>query len=173
VVRGREHAPDRGASAAAPLVIDVDATLVTAHRRWNWPHRRIPRGFGFHPLWTFADHGAEGTGEPLSCLLRKGNAGSNTALDDISVVRAALAQLPGHRPGTRAGRKVLVRTDGAGSSHEFLNWLTGQRLSDSVGFALPADVAATWTTCPPRDGARPATPTVTPATGRGSPTSPV
>jgi len=33
---------------------------------------------------------------------------------------------------------VLIRTDGAGSSHRFLEWLTIQRLSYSVGFALPS-----------------------------------
>lgn len=48
-------------------------------------------------------------------LLRPGNAGSNTATDHIAVIRAALAQLPPHRPGTRPGRRVLVRTDGAGA----------------------------------------------------------
>ncbi len=61
----------------------------------------------------------------------------NTAVDHIAVTRAALAQLPGHQAGRRPGRQVLIRTDGAGSSHAFLNWLTGQRLSYSVGFALP------------------------------------
>jgi len=64
------------------------------------------------------------------------------------VVRAALAQLPSHRRGTRAGRKVLVRADGAGSTHEFLNWLTGQRLSYSVGFSLPASIAGLLATIP-------------------------
>ena len=72
----------------------------------------------------------------------------NTAADHITVVRAALAQLPGHRPGTRPGRKVLVRTDGAGSSHEFLGWLSGQRLSYSVGFTLPTDFADTVNAVP-------------------------
>jgi len=48
-----------------------------------------------------------------------------------------LAQLPGHRAGTRPGRKVLVRVDGAGSTHAFVSWLTRQRLSYSVGFSLP------------------------------------
>jgi hypothetical protein len=138
-----KHAPDHGISAKAPVVIDVDATLVTAHSEKELAAPTYKRGFGFHPLWTFADHGAQGTGEPLSCLLRKGNAGSNTAVDHVTVVRAALAQLPGHRPGTRPGRKVLIRTDGAGSSHEFLSWLTAQRLSYSVGFALPTNFAAT------------------------------
>ena len=95
------------------------------------------RGFGFHPLCAFVDHGAQGTGEMIAVALRPGNAGSNTATDHIAVTRAALAQLPGHRPGRRPGRRVLIRTDGAGSSHAFLEWLTAQRLSYSVGFALP------------------------------------
>ncbi|MBA3279539.1 MAG: IS1380 family transposase [Geodermatophilaceae bacterium] len=161
-----QHAPDHRASADAPVVIDVDATLVTAHSEKEQAAPTFKRGFGFHPLWAFADHGGDGTGEPLSCLLRKGNAGSNTAADHITVVRAGLAQLPGHRPGTRPGRKVLIRTDGAGSTHEFLNWLSGQRLSYSVGFTLPTDFADTIDTIPahgwtaaydadgrPRDGA--------------------
>ena len=60
---------------------------------------------GFHPLWSFVDHGAAGTGEPLSVMLRPGNAGSNTAADHIVVIKGALAQLPGHRPGpARAAR---------------------------------------------------------------------
>jgi hypothetical protein len=73
------------------------------------------RGFGFHPLWAFVDHGADGTGEPLSFLLRKRNAGSNTAADHITVVKAAFAQLPGYRFGRRPGRTVLIRADGAGA----------------------------------------------------------
>ncbi len=54
------------------------------------------------------------TGEPLSFLLRAGNAGSNTATDHITVIRDALAQLPCTARGGRVGRKVLIRTDGAG-----------------------------------------------------------
>ena len=105
-----EHAPDHGIDADRPLLIDTDATLVTAHSDKDQAAPTFKRGFGFHPLWAF-DHGAEGTGEPLSCLLRKGNAGSNTALDHIAVVKAALAQLPSRRSGTRPGRKILIRTD--------------------------------------------------------------
>jgi len=99
------------------------------------------RGFGFHPLCAFVDHGADGTGEPLAVLLRAGNAGSNTASDHIAVIRDALAQLPGHRPGTRAGRKVLIRADAAGCTHDVLAWMAGQRLSYSVGFTLPHNTA--------------------------------
>ena len=67
-----EHAPDHGIDADRPLLIDTDATLVTAHSDKDQAAPTFKRGFGFHPLWAFVDHGAEGTGEPLSCLLRKG-----------------------------------------------------------------------------------------------------
>jgi hypothetical protein len=132
-----EHAPDHGVDATAPLVIDVDATLVTSHSEKEQAAPTFKRGFGHHPLCAFVDHGPEGSGEPLAVLLRPGNAGSNTAADHIAVARSALAQLPGHRPGARPGRKVLIRTDGAGASHKFLNWCHGQRLSYSIGFGLP------------------------------------
>jgi hypothetical protein len=97
------------------------------------------RGFGFHPLTAFVDHGPDGTGEALVILLRPGNAGSNTATDHIAVIRQALAQLPGQRPGHRPGRKVLIRTDGAGGTRRLIEWLTGRRLSYSVGFTLPVN----------------------------------
>jgi hypothetical protein len=47
--------------------------------------------YGHHPLTAFADHGAEGGGEPLAVMLRAGNAGSNTAADHIEAARLALA----------------------------------------------------------------------------------
>jgi hypothetical protein len=134
-----EHAPGHGAKASAPLVIDVDATLVTAHSEKEAAAPTFKRGFGHHPLWAFVDHGAEGTGEPLAFLLRAGNAGSNTVADHKAVIRAALAQLPG---GSSQGKKVLVRIDGAGGTHELLAWLTRRRLSYSVGFSLPGDLAS-------------------------------
>ena len=132
-----EHAPDHAVDAAAPLTIDIDATLITSHSEKESAAPTFKRGFGHHPLCAFVDHGPEGSGEPLAVLLRAGNAGSNTAADHITVARAALAQLPGHRPGGRPGRKILIRTDGAGATHAFLDWLHGQRLSYSIGFGLP------------------------------------
>jgi hypothetical protein len=36
---------------------------------------------------------------------------------------------------------VLVRSDAAGGTHGFVEWLAGQRLSYSVGFNLPFDTA--------------------------------
>ena len=89
-----ECAPDHGIDAGQPLVIDVDATLVTAHSDKEGAAPTFKRGSGHHPLWASADHRPEGTGAPLSVLLRPGNAGSNTAADQIGVIRAALRQLP-------------------------------------------------------------------------------
>jgi hypothetical protein len=134
-----EQAPDHGRNASTPLVIDVDATLVTAHSEKESAAPTFKRGFGFHPLWAFVDHGAEGTGEPLAFLLRAGNAGSNTVVDHKTVIAAALAQLPG---GHARGKKVLIRVDGAGGTHELLAWLTQRRLSYSVGFSLPGDLTS-------------------------------
>jgi hypothetical protein len=135
-----KHAPDHDTDAAHPLVVDVDATLVTAHSEKEGAAATFKKGYGHHPLWAFVDHGPDGTGEPLAALLRPGNAGSNTAGDHITVIRAALRQLPGHRTGHRHGRKVLIRVDGAGASHELLDWLHAHRLSYSVGFGLTQDL---------------------------------
>jgi hypothetical protein len=138
----------------------VDATLVTSHSEKECAAPTFKRGFGFHPLWAFCDHGAAGTGEPLAFGLRAGNAGSNTVADHQAVIGAALAQLPGGHP---RGKKVLVRIDGAGGTHELIAWLTRRRLSYSVGFSLPGDLesiqaklasvpAAAWTPAYDSDG---------------------
>jgi hypothetical protein len=136
------HAPNHAASARTPLIVDLDATLVGSHSEKEQAAPTYKKGFGFHPLWSFVDHGAAGTGEPLSVQLRPGNAGSNTATDHIAVIKDALAQLPGHRLGRRTGRKVLIRTDSAGCTHKVLTWMAGQRLSYSVGFPLPHNTSS-------------------------------
>lgn len=130
-----KNAPDHDITAQHPIIIDLDATLVTAHSEKEHAAPTYKRGFGFHPLLAFVDHGHAGTGEPLAAVLRAGNAGSNTATDHIEVTRRAFAQLP-NTTGARPGKKVLVRTDGAGASHAYLSWLHGQRVSYSIGFGL-------------------------------------
>ena len=72
-------------------------------------------------MTAWADHGADGNGEPLAIVLRPGNAGSNTAADHIEAAGLALAQLPG-----QLRRKVLIRADSGGGTHEFLTWLTAR-----------------------------------------------
>lgn len=135
-------APTAAVSQADPLIIDIDATLITSHSE-NKEHAKptYKRGFGFHPLTAFVDHGPGGTGEPVALLLRPGNAGANTAADHITVTRNALAQLP---TGHRSGRKTLIRTDSAGGTHAYLEWLSkqSQSLSYSVGFGFTTTMAA-------------------------------
>ena len=101
-----DHSPAAQASAKAPLVIDLDATLINVHSEKERPHRRSNTGSGYHPLCAFLDHGQAGTGEPLAIALRPGDAGSNTASDHITVTRQALAR--SHQPcvpGTGGARR--------------------------------------------------------------------
>nr|WP_259559731.1 transposase [Brachybacterium sillae] len=74
------HSPAAGVSAKNPLVVDLDATLINVHSEKEQGAPTFKRGFGYHPLCAFLDHGSEGTGEPLAIHLRPGNAGSNTAV---------------------------------------------------------------------------------------------
>ena len=138
------------------LIVDIDATLVDCHSEREWAAPAFKRGFGFHPILAFADHGPAGTGTPLAAILRPGNAGSNTAADHVAVLAAALAQLD---PAQRA--TVLVRADSAGGTKEFTAHLAGAGLAYSVGFAgylpylkaaidaVPADA---WVPALDRDG---------------------
>jgi hypothetical protein len=135
------RAPDHGVDADDPLTVDLDATLVTAHSGKESAAPTYKRGFGFHPLCAFADHGPGGTGEPLAIGLWPGNAGANKATDHIAVVKDALAQLP-IDAGYRVGRKVLIRTYAGGGTHDLLNYLTKRRLAYSIGFGLTETIAA-------------------------------
>ena len=120
------------------IVVDIDATLVTAHSEKENAAPTWKKTFGFHPLAAFADHGAAGSGEALAIMLRPGNAGSNTASEHMEVVRLALAQLP-----ARLRRRVLIRTDSGGGTHDFLAWLAspGRRLHYSAGLTITDDIA--------------------------------
>jgi hypothetical protein len=139
--RAGQHAPDHGIDADHPLIIDLDATLLEAHSEKEHAAPTFKKGFGFHPLGSWVDHGPAGTGEPLAMLLRAGNAGSNTAADHKTVLAAALDLLP-CQPGYRVGRKVLVRTDSAGGTHEFVRYCHQRRLQYSIGFGLTQTTAA-------------------------------
>ena len=129
-----DQAPDHGRSAKKPLIIDIDATLVTAHSEKEQAKPTYKRGFGFHPLMAFIDHGPDGTGEAAAAILRPGNAGSNTAADHITLTQKILQQVPGI--GSRPGKSILIRTDSAGGTHDFIDFLARRRLSYSVGFPL-------------------------------------
>ncbi|MGO9081754.1 MAG: IS1380 family transposase [Streptosporangiaceae bacterium] len=96
------------------LVIDMDATLVTASSDKEGAAPTWKKGYGFHPLGAWLAN----TRECLAMLLRPGNAGSNTFTDHKEVLAAALRQVP-----ARFRRKILVRVDGAGASHDLVKHL--------------------------------------------------
>jgi hypothetical protein len=123
------------------IVMDLDATLVVSHSE---KHRAAPtykRSFGHHPMFVYLD----GTEEALAAMLRAGNAGSNTASDQITVVDDALAQLP---VATRAadpehGEWMLLRADSASCTHEFASALRARAVEFSIGFPLTEEVTRT------------------------------
>jgi Transposase DDE domain group 1 len=119
------------------IPVDIDATIVVAHSEKEKASPTWKKTFGFHPLAAFADHGAAGGGEPLAIVLRAGNAGSNTASEHIEVTKLALAQLP-----RMLRRRVLIRTDSGGGTHDFLNWLAspGRRLHYSIGMTITEEM---------------------------------
>jgi hypothetical protein len=147
------------------LVLDVDATVVECHSEKESAAPHFKGGFGFHPICVWLDN----TNEALAGLLRPGNAGANTAADHIEVLDLAVAQIPdAHRHGT----PILVRTDGAGASKQWLAHIRSLRdtggldVQFSVGFTMTERVQAAilalpahaWTPAVeadgrPRDGA--------------------
>lgn len=104
----------------AAVVLDIDASLHQIHsenKELTGPTYK--GGFGFHPLYCFAD----ATGETLAVRLRPGNAGANNVVDLVGVVDQAIAGLPvevaaGHHVGddpALVSRPVQVRSDSAAS----------------------------------------------------------
>ncbi|BBZ58334.1 hypothetical protein MPHO_53260 [Mycolicibacterium phocaicum] len=117
-----------GGAVGDQVIIDLDATLVTAHsdkqgppdvqvRVWISPDARVRRSRR-RRIWRSPRRAAA-----------PGCAGSNSAADHITVLDAALAQLPEHeRPN------VVVRTDTGGGVKDFLHHITALGLQYSIGF---------------------------------------
>lgn len=138
-VRSKVWARSAATTGTDPVVLDIDASLVTIHsENKERTAATYKGGFGFHPMFCFAD----ATGEALAAVLRAGNAGANTVTDHLAVLDTAIGQLPddvgiGHRRGDGAElvhRAVIVRADSAGCTHGFV---TGCR-ERNVGFAVAA-----------------------------------
>ncbi len=120
------------------IVIDFDATLVTAHS--DKEGAKGKGGFGYHPLGAWLDN----TGEALAAVLRPGNAGSNTAADHLLVLDQALTQLPDRW----RDKPILIRADGAGYSHALISALSAQGLDFSVGYPVTDAVREAIRTVP-------------------------
>src|SRR4051812_25294794 len=116
------------AAGAAPeqVILDFDATPISAHSEKEHAAGHYKGGFGFHPLLASCGR------ELLAALLRPGNAGANNADDHLRVFALALAQLP---PAALAG-PILVRSDSAGASHAFAGACRETRARFSFGYAI-------------------------------------
>lgn len=121
------------------VVLDIDASLVQVHsENKDQTAATYKGGFGFHPMFCFAD----ATGETLAALLRPGNANANKIADHLTVLDDAIDQLPehvaaGHHRGddpTLVQRRVLVRADSAGCTNGF----TAGCRERNIGFAVVA-----------------------------------
>jgi hypothetical protein len=151
--RARRIAWDVGA-APERIVIDIDATLITAHSEKEGAAGTFKRGFGFHPLLAYLDESREA----LAGVLRPGNAGANTAADHIEIVELVLEQLP-RQVAERS--QIVVRTDSAAATHEFtdelragrVNFLMGLDLTEGVRKAILGLPAQAWRPAIRQDGA--------------------
>ena len=135
------------ASGDGPVLLDIDASLVEIHsENKEQSAATFKGGFGFHPMFCFAD----ATGEALSAVLRPGNAGANTVADHLTVLDQAIAQLPaeistGHAAGDDpdlAGRDVVVRADSAGCTEGFLTACRDRNVGFFVTVRSNAQVTA-------------------------------
>jgi hypothetical protein len=142
--QARSRAAGHRPAAAGEVLVDIDGTLITAHSEKQDAAPTYKRGYGFHPLLAYLDHGAGGTGEPVAALLRPGNANAGTAADHETVLDLIQAQLT---PQELAA--LVVRTDTAACSHPFLDLLTRRGHGYTVGFYARADVAEAIGQVPP------------------------
>jgi Transposase DDE domain group 1 len=137
-VRAQVWRRSSATTGTATVVLDIDSSLHQVHSENK--AQAAPNykgGYGFHPIYCFAD----ATGETLAVKLRPGNAGANTIADHVGVLDAAIAQLPeevaaGHRDGDDpelVARALQVRCDSAGCTG--FVWHCRAR---NVGFAVVA-----------------------------------
>jgi len=137
-VRAQVWRRSAATTGTGPVVLDIDSSLHQIHSENKAETAaNYKGGFGFHPIYCFAD----GTGETLAVRLRPGNAAANNIADHVAVLDQAIAGLPdeiavGHRPGddpSLVRRAIQVRVDSAGCT-DFV-W---QARARNVGFAVVA-----------------------------------
>jgi len=146
-------------AAPAEVIIDFDATPVTAHSDKELAAGHYKGGFGFHPLLATCGR------EVLAAILRPGNAGANNAEDHLQVFELALEQLP---PAALDG-PILARSDSPGPA---TRWPTrAARRACASRSATPSTSGSarrSWLCPRPRGGPR-STPTDSRARAPGWP----
>jgi len=164
VRRARAQARARAwAAGAAPaeVILDFDATPITAHSDKEHAAGHYKGGFGFHPLLVSCGR------EVLAAILRPGNAGANNAANHLQPsCSRQRSNSSRHRrwrgrslrartrpaPATRSPRRVVKRACG---SRSVTPWMLGCAKRSSP--------------CPRRRGGRRSTPTTSRARARGWP----
>jgi hypothetical protein len=138
-VRSQVWKRSSATTGVAPVILDLDASLVQIHsENKEGTGSTYKGGFGFSPMFCFAD----ATGEALGAMLRPGNATANDIADQLAVLDQAVGQLPeaiaaGHRRGDDPGlvrRALRVRADSAGGSPR----LAGEFRDRNIGFSVVA-----------------------------------
>ena len=119
-------------AAPAEVILDFDATPITAHSDKEFAAGHYKGGFGFNPLLATCGR------EVLAAILRPGNAGANNADDHLEVFELALEQLP---PQALDG-PILARSDSAGASHAFADACRETGVRFSFGYAIDQRVRA-------------------------------
>jgi hypothetical protein len=128
------------------IVVDVDASLVESHSDKQGAAATFKKHiYGLHPIVVSVAN----TSEVLAVLLRKGNAGSNTVADHVTVLGEAIAQIP-----ARYRKKIIFRADGAGATKDLLAWIKAEAAEKgytwhySVGFDVTEAVRTAITQVP-------------------------
>jgi len=113
-------------------VVDLDASIVFAASEKENAQATYKGGIGFCPNLATCDN----TDDVLAIDPRPGGATSNCAADNIALLDLAVSRLPGHYR-----RRMLVRLDGAGFSHDLLEHIAagggvrGRTWEFSVGWS--------------------------------------
>lgn len=133
--------PALQATKHVPLILDIDAILVTAHSEKELAAGDYKGGCGYGPIVVSCDYcKGNGTGEVLVVMMRAGNRPANTANDNIQALNLALEQLPAamhDREGNRMAEHIMIRTDSAGATREFVDYVHSLGLQFSTSYALP------------------------------------
>jgi hypothetical protein len=121
-----------GQQLTGVTVVDLDASVVLAASEKENAVPTYKGGIGFCPNLACCDN----TDDVLALDARPGNATANCAQDNIALLDCAVSRLPG-----RFRRRLLIRLDGAGFSHELLEHIAtgggkrGRHWEFSVGWA--------------------------------------
>jgi hypothetical protein len=121
-----------GRELTGTTVVDLDASIVFAASEKENAQATYKGGIGFCPNLATCDN----TGDMLAIDPRPGGATPNCAADNIALLDLAVSRLPGP-----CRRRVLVRLDGAGFSHDLLEHIAagggirGRAWEFSVGWS--------------------------------------